>query len=93
MEPVILAFLVGTCLNMPQLNCVCVIVVSMGLYLPLLLSGVPMRIKVKMVATIILLGSVFLYFIFKLVVYFMEYPSFVQNTYRTNFLGIFFGQW
>jgi hypothetical protein len=39
------------------------------------------------------LAFVFLYLIFKLVMYFMEYPSFVNNTYRTNFLGIFFGEW
>ena len=65
----------------------------MALYFPLLLSGVPTRIKVKMIASITSLVFVFLYLIFKLVMYFMEYPSFVNNTYRTNFLGIFFGEW
>ena len=65
----------------------------MALYFPLLLSGVPTRIQVKMIASITSLVFVFLYMIFKLVMYFMEYPSFVNNTYRTNFLGIFFGEW
>lgn len=93
MEPVLVACLVGACLNMPQLNCLCVIVVSMCIYLPFLLSGVTRRIQVKIVSTIVLLSLVFLYFIFKFVIYFMKYPSFVENTYMTDFLGIFFGYW
>ena len=93
MEPVLVACLVGACLNMPQLNCLFVIVVSMGIYLPFLLSGVTRRIQVKMVSTMVLLAFVFLFFIFKFVIYFMKYPSFVENTYMTDFLGIFFGYW
>jgi len=65
----------------------------MCLYLPLLLTAITRRIKLKIVFTIVLLISVFLYFIFKLVVYFMKYPYFVENQYLTDFLGIFFGYW
>lgn len=78
---------------MPQLETLCVIIVSLALYFPLLLSGVSTRIKVKIIASIISLVFVFLMLIFKLVIYFKEYPSFVSDTYMSNFLGIYFGQW
>lgn len=92
-EPGLIACLMGACLNMPQLETLCVIIVSLALYFPLLLSGVSTRIKVKIIASIISLVFVFLMLIFKLVIYFKEYPSFVSDTYMSNFMGIYFGQW
>jgi len=89
-EPVLIACLIGACLNLPQLETLCIIIVSMGLYFPFLLSAVAARIKVKIIASIISLVFVFFMLIFKLVVYFGKYKTFETKTNLTKFLGIYF---
>lgn len=92
-EPVLVASLIGTSLNMPQLETLITVILCLVIYMPLLLTGVESRVKIKIVMSIILLALTFLYLIFKLVIYFKQYDYFVQKPDFTKFLGIFFGNW